>query len=87
MPWGLVTMTTADQLAIVERRLGGEAKALALAEGGLVQGWMKTRRLLVVAQRPDHHNALLVFVAAAFPVASEDDLTLESAMPIDMDFK
>ncbi len=86
-------MTTADQLSLVERRLGGEVRATALAEGGLVQGWMKRRRMLVVAtkrqeeQSASSSSALLVFVSASFPVSSEKDLTLESALPIDAEFK
>ncbi len=79
-------MTTADQLSIVERRLGGEASAVALADGGLVQGWMKTRRMLVLVRREGQH-ALMVFVSASYPVSEEADLSLETALPVDAEFR
>ncbi len=82
-------MTTADQLALVEAHLGGEAKALALAEAGLVQGWIKTRRMLVVVEPrapAQGHRALLVLSSASYPVSSSADLTLERAVAIDAGF-
>ncbi len=82
-------MTTADQLVLVERRLGGEVRGLALCEGGLVQGWIKTRRLLVLAKKEGEAaaHALLVFVSASYPVSEEKDLGLETAMKIDTKFR
>ena len=89
-------MTTADQLAIVERKLGGEGKAVALADGGMVRGWMKARRMLVIVRDsplPDGggdggdgdaaRHGLFVFVSSSFPVSGEADLALESVDEID----
>jgi phosphatidylinositol-bisphosphatase len=85
-------MTTADQLAIVEAKLAdADAKAVVLADGGLVQGWMKTRRLLVLVQQraaaAGGTHAVFVFVAASFPVAAVADLAVESVLPVDQDFR
>lgn len=79
-------MTTADQLALVERHLCGAVRACALADCGLVQGWMKARRLAVVVQHGGDH-ALFLFVSASFPVSAADDLAVDAAVPIGRDFK
>jgi hypothetical protein len=84
-------MTTADQLSIVERKLDVKPesgiKATVLAEGGLVQGWMKSRRLLVVLQQRSGSSAIFVFVSNSFPVAKPEDLTLETVLRVDSDFR
>ena len=86
------SMTTADQLEVVNRKLsscdggGGGVEALALAEGGLVQGWMKARRLLVIVRSSKSH-AVFVFLAKSLPVGNESDIEVESVLPIKHDFK
>ena len=80
-------MTTADQLSIVSSLLSEGGRAVSLAEGGLVQGWMKARRMLVLAEHPGGSKALIVFVSTSFPVSAKEDLTAEAAMPVDADFK
>ena len=85
-------MTTADQLEVVNRKLsvgggsGGAVEAVALAEGGLVQGWMKARRLLVIVRSTASH-AVFVFLAKSIPVSDESDIEVESVLPIKHDFK
>ena len=83
-------MTTADQLEVVNRKLssggGGGAEAVALAEGGLVQGWMKARRLLVIVRSSASH-AVFVFHSKTLPVGNESDIEVESVLPIKHDFK
>lgn len=73
------------QLAIVNKALEQGDKAVALAEGGLIQDWMKSQRLLVlVADAFSSSHALLVFVTKRpLPVTSVADLSLESVIPID----
>ena len=87
-------MTTADQLEVVNHKLsggggggsGGAVEAVALAEGGLVQGWMKARRLLVIVRSAASH-AVFVFLAKSIPVSDESDIEVESVLPIKHDFK
>ena len=83
-------MTTADQLEIVNRKLsscdGGGVEAVTLAEGGLVQGWMKARRLLVIVRSSTSH-AVFVFLAKSLPVGDVSDIEVESVLPIKHDFK
>lgn len=79
-------MTTADQLSIVSSFLGDDALAVSLAEGGLVQGWMKARRMLVVAKKGQGH-VFFVFVSTSFPLSAKDNLTVETSMAIDAEFK
>ncbi len=90
-------MTTAGQMDVVNRKLaggdgggGGSAgiAAVAMAEGGLVQGWMKARRLVVVVASADAGNAaVFVFSAKNFPVAEEADLDAETVLPVDPELK
>jgi len=79
-------MTTADQLAIVNRLLGSPAEAYILAQAGLVVDWVKSRRLLVLA-RCSSEEALFVFVSQTYPVLSQDDLTIERALPMNSQFR
>ena len=59
-----------------------------LADGGLVEDWIKTRRLLVVvADSKADTYALFVYVAQNIPLTSVDDLTINHVLPIDPDFK
>ena len=91
-------MTTADQLAIVRAKLGNDPHIdpLVLADGGLVQGWMKSRRLLVLlshssstsSSRQSRLTSVIgIFVSTSFPVSAAKDLTLETLLPMDLEFK
>jgi len=79
-------MTTADQLAIVNRLLQAPEEAHALAQAGLVVDWVKSKRLLVLV-RCLREEALFVLTCRAFPILRLADLTLETALPIDTSFK
>ncbi len=67
-------------LAVVQRRFEGvdDCRALAAAEGGLVQGWTKSRRLFVVAS-VGKKSAVILF--------NQEDPFPEGGLPIDRDFK
>jgi len=82
-------MTTADQLSLVSRALDGRGQAVALAEGGRVQGWMKARRLLALAKDAERqkHHAVLVFSSTSFPPLETRHLTLELVLPLDERFR
>ena len=76
------------QLAIVNNTLADGEKAVVLADGGLVEDWVKTRRLLVVvAAAKEDTPALFVYVAQNIPLISTEDLTINYVLPIDSDFK
>ena len=76
------------QLAIVSKTLQGGERALVLADGGLVEDWIKTRRLLVIVSdaKADSY-ALFVYLAQNIPITSVEDLTINHVLPIDSDFK
>jgi len=96
-------MTTADQLAIVNRTLAEGDKALVLADSGLVQDWIKSRRLLVVVVASSRSGssssggggkisssyALFVFLSQHSPpqLQSTKDIALNKTLPIDSNFK
>ena len=76
------------QLAIVGKTLSDGEKALVLADGGLVEDWIKTRRLLVVVKGAKSDTyALFIYVAQNIPLTSVEDLTINYVLPIDSDFK
>ena len=67
-------------------------KALALADGGLVSGWVKARRLCVLVEersRSSSHltQALVIFNSTSFPVSKPEDLDVETVLPMDAEFK
>ncbi|CAG2118652.1 unnamed protein product [Medioppia subpectinata] len=53
---------------------------------GLVQDWVITNRILALIE---NHNSygLLVFVTSTPTVKTASDLTIESALPVNSDFK
>ena len=76
------------QLSIVSKTLSGGEKALVLADGGLVEDWVKTPRLLVVVAAANADTyALFVYVAQNIPVVSPEDLTINYVLPINSAFK
>jgi len=79
-------MTTADQLAIVNKLLNAPEEAKTLAQAGLVQDWVKSKRLLVVVRR-ESGFALFVLTSQNFPVATTEDLAINDVLPLDSNFK
>jgi len=79
-------MTTADQLAIVNRLLHAPEEAYTIAQAGLVIDWVKSRRLLVLV-RCINDQALFIFNTQAFPIAKQQDISIDSAIAVDGGFK
>lgn len=79
-------MTTADQLAIVNRLLHAPEEAYTLAQAGLVVDWVKSKRLLVLV-RCGKEQALFILTSQAYPVTRQQDLVIDTAIPIDGGFK
>jgi len=79
-------MTTADQLAIVNRLLHAPEEAYTLAQAGLVVDWVKSKRLLVLV-RCVKDQALFILTSQAYPVTKQQDLVIDTAIPIDSGFK
>jgi len=79
-------MTTADQLAIINRILHAPVEAYVIAQAGLVIDWVKSKRILVLA-RCSTEEALFIFVSQSFPLLQQSDLTLEKALPINSSFR
>ena len=77
------------QLEIVNNTLSGGEKAVVLADGGLVEDWIKTRRLLVVVAHSAkvHSHALFVYNTQSIPITNVEDLTINHILPIDSAFK
>jgi len=80
------TMTTADQLAIVNKLLQAPEEAHALAQAGLLVDWVKSKRLLVLV-RCGREEALFVLNCRAFPVLRLQDLALDTVVPLDHGFR
>jgi len=79
-------MTTADQLAIVNRLLHAPEEAYTLAQAGLVVDWVKSKRLLVLVKCVKD-QALFILTSQAYPVTKQQDLAIDTAIPIDNGFK
>jgi len=79
-------MTTADQLAIVNRLLHAPEEAYTLAQAGLVVDWVKSKRLLVLVKCVKD-QALFILTSQAYPVTKQQDLVIDTAIPIDSGFK
>lgn len=66
-------------------------KALSLADGGLVSGWVKARRLCVLVEERSRSSpatqALVIFNSTSFPVSKPEDLEVETVLPMDAEFK
>ena len=79
-------MTTADQLAIVNKLLQPPEKVRTLAQAVLVQDWVKSKRLLVVVLCGADH-ALFVFTSQNYPVTTQADLVIDDVIKLDDNFK
>ena len=79
------------QMTLINPKTGfSSVKATCLADGGLVSGWVKSRRLCVIVEersRSPNTQALLIFNSTSFPVSKPQDLTLDSVLPVDAEFK
>ena len=79
-------MTTADQLALVNKLLQPPEEAHTLVQAGLVIDWVKSRRLLVLV-RLGREQSLFVVTCQQYPVSSLGELSVDLAIPIDSQFK
>lgn len=79
-------MSTADQLSVLSAKVG--CTAVCLADGGLVQGWMKSRRILCVMRDSiGMLHAVAVFSSTSFPVVKDAEVNLEIVVPINLEFR
>ena len=87
----LVTATsTSTSDPLLDPKTGSATlKALALADGGLVSGWVKARRLCVLVEERSRSpsQALVIFNSTSFPVSKPEDLDVETVLPMDAEFK
>ena len=76
------------QIAIVDQTLlGGDEKATVFADGGLVKDWKKSQRLVVIVTKKETSNALFIYNVKTLPLTNVLDLTVDSIVPIDENFK
>ena len=52
----------------------------------LIQGWLRTSRLLALVNKGSTH-ALVIFITSRSPPQVYSDLTIEKVLPIDQDFQ
>ncbi|KAJ8669739.1 hypothetical protein QAD02_000998 [Eretmocerus hayati] len=79
-------MSNPEQLALVQSKFtAGEAVVIAM-EAMLVQGWLKTTRLLALVNKGST-NALVIILTSRTPPQVYSDLTIEKVLPIDQDFQ
>nr|CAD7459834.1 unnamed protein product [Timema tahoe] len=55
-------------------------------EASLMHGWVRTSRLLALVEHNNHH-ALFVFISSRVPPQTPQDLTVDRALPVDIDFR
>lgn len=55
-------------------------------EASLMQGWVRTSRVLALAEH-DNNHALFVFMSSRMPPLLFSDLAIERVLPIDADFR
>ncbi|PSN44843.1 Inositol polyphosphate 5-phosphatase OCRL-1 [Blattella germanica] len=75
-----------DQQAIVQAKLSSGENAIAVHEASLMQGWVRTSRVLALAEHDSNH-ALFVFLSSRMPPQLFSDLAIERVLPIDADFR
>lgn len=86
-------MTTAEQMDLVNQRLsrdseGSSVTALVMAEAGLVQGWMKAKRIVsLVTNNETGIAAVFVLSSKNFPCSNADEINVESVSTIGPDFR
>jgi hypothetical protein len=55
-------------------------------EASLMQGWVRTSRVLALAEH-DNNHALFVFMSSRMPPQLFSDLAIERVLPVDADFR
>nr|CAD7205511.1 unnamed protein product [Timema douglasi] len=55
-------------------------------EASLMHGWVRTSRLLALVEHNNHH-AIFVFISSRVPPQTPQDLTVDRALPVDIDFR
>ncbi|XP_063218257.1 type II inositol 1,4,5-trisphosphate 5-phosphatase [Bacillus rossius redtenbacheri] len=75
-----------DQQALVQSKLSAGENAVAVHEASLMQGWVRTSRLLALVEHAGHH-ALFVVMSSRVPPQLFSDLTIELALPVDADLR
>jgi len=81
-------MTTADQLAIVNKLLADGEHASTIAQASLVVDWSKSKVVLVLVRCEScKEDAVMVMTCASFPVVSDQDVKISTAIPVDQTFK
>nr|CAD7404135.1 unnamed protein product [Timema cristinae] len=51
-----------------------------------MHGWVRTSRLLALVEHNNHH-AIFVFISSRVPPQTPQDLTVDRALPVDIDFR
>nr|CAD7445363.1 unnamed protein product [Timema bartmani] len=75
-----------DQQALVQSKLAMDETVIAVHEASLMHGWVRTSRLLALVEHNNHH-ALFVFISSRVPPQTPQDLTVDRALPVDIDFR
>jgi len=75
-----------DQQAIVQAKLHSGENAIAVHEASLMQGWVRTSRVLALAEH-DNNHALFIFMSSRMPPQLFSDLAIERVLPVDADFR
>ncbi|XP_049792520.1 inositol polyphosphate 5-phosphatase OCRL isoform X1 [Schistocerca nitens] len=75
-----------DVLTVVQTKLSAEDNVVSVHEASLMQGWVRTSRVLALVENENDH-ALFVFLSSRVPPQSFTDLTIERTLPVDADFR
>ncbi|XP_064627898.1 type II inositol 1,4,5-trisphosphate 5-phosphatase-like isoform X2 [Lineus longissimus] len=75
-----------DITPVIQKKLKDKEKCVASIEAGLVEGWVKTSRVLALVGKEGEYG-LLVFKTTRSPCVSPTDLSIEQALPINLEFK
>jgi len=81
------TMTTADQLAIINKLLQAPEEAHALAQAGLVVDWVKSKRIVVLVRREKEESLMLITCKSQLPLSNVKDIAVDTAVAVDGYFK
>lgn len=71
---------------LIQKTLGENERCLASVEAGLVQGWVKSPRILALVERHGQFG-LVIFCTQRNPIFSTSDLIYDSVLPIYKNFK
>ncbi|XP_074658633.1 inositol polyphosphate 5-phosphatase OCRL-like isoform X2 [Tubulanus polymorphus] len=70
----------------IERKLSSGERCIAFVEAGLVEGWLKTNRILALVER-DKEFGLFVLCLKSPTALDSSDILFNRALPIRSDFK